>query len=50
VTLARAEPIAHAQAATVAGEVDLAVRAAMLTAGWLDVDELDLLSLPGGDR
>lgn len=52
VDLAHDEQLAHAQAAQVAAEVDLAVQCALTSAaaGWLDVDELDLLGLPGGDR
>ena len=39
VRLAAAEEVAHHQAAEVASEIDTAVRAALATAGWLDVDQ-----------
>lgn len=47
VNLAASETVAHGQAAQVAEEIDLAVQSALLTAGWLDIDEPYLLGLAG---
>jgi hypothetical protein len=45
VALSDGEREAHAQAAAVAHEIDIAIQAAILSAGWIDVNEPDLPKL-----
>jgi hypothetical protein len=50
VELSDEDKVARAQAEAVAGEVDQAVGLALASAAgaWRDIDEVDLLQLPGG--